>query len=170
MANDPNDEASKPMFAAWNSVVASKWSYLTTQNMMGVFGSSEVVTGLVGNNAQNTAGTLICQMDTWNKFIEGGGKNKKCKCPPEPFYERDPDVLRDPDDGGYQSSASEYDFDPNIREALEKLHKSLEGRVGKKRTFKPNLGDGNKFEIESEEYINGDNGHNLQRANGNKMA
>ena len=167
MANDPNNEASKPMFLTWDSIVPSKWASLTTKNVMGVFGSSKVIADLVSNNAQDAADSLICQMAAWDKFINDGGKEKKCKCPPDVFYERDPDVLRDPDDGGYAPLVSEYDLEDTLRETLEKLHKALEERVGKRRTFKPNLGDGNRFEVESEEYINGDNGQHLQRANGN---
>ncbi|CAM1509012.1 Fc.00g027510.m01.CDS01 [Cosmosporella sp. VM-42] len=162
-----SDAATDLVYQLWDDIVPTKYSHVTVENVQEAF-SDEVpqIKEYFPNNKQGAADTLTCQMDEWEAFFGEGGLSKKPNCSIEFLYEADPHLARDEDDdqddpdlGDFESLFDGFDVIINIGGS------ELDSRVGSARKFKVKLNN-RSFTIRSVTYINGDNGHNLQRATG----
>lgn len=153
------------VYKLWDDVVVSKYTHVTVENVQEAFSRrTPAIRNIIDINQEAAADTLTCRMDMWDAFIGEGGLTQKPKCRLEVLYEADPYLARDENDDQDDPLLSGFGEWFDGLQDLDDIAQ-LESRAGKARNFAADLGT-RKFKIRSVSYVNGDNGHNLERATG----
>ncbi|KAF4949938.1 hypothetical protein FGADI_8539 [Fusarium gaditjirri] len=163
----PNSPDTREDRKIWDEAFAARWQHVTAANLAGMWNplKGEVSTGLASVNT-------LCHMNEWEDEMEDDGTSSSSPllCPLKRLRLLDPSIIEDPDDAAEEILGPELsqDLDDVIEEWSWPLKWGLgfERRgIGKARPFKTKCPDNTVFTIMSEEYINGDNGGALAKAN-----
>jgi chitinase len=162
---NPNSDRSRYLAGVWDNDITPWFPHVTMAAIRQFLLKYSPSKDVILSDVDASVDYILCNIQSMEDYFNNGEPNKRrVKCPASILFAVDPDLYIDPDDGGDDYGVDLYN--PNLPKLLNDLRSKLQPRIGHPRIYRLRCGEECEFYLRSVSYINGDNGHALERANG----